>query len=97
LLGAVQRLINKPQTLDARFVQARDRVQAALGTRFRRFRVIKCLTLEMLADKAKLHANYVGAVERGKLKSEYNIWRMADDLDLDATELMQALPARKPA
>jgi transcriptional regulator with XRE-family HTH domain len=94
----VRVLVNKPQPLEARFVQERDRVQAAFGARLRRFRVARRLTLEMLADRADLHANYVGAVERGERNlSLYNIWRLAHGLDLDAAELMQALPERKPA
>ena len=59
-------LVNKPQPLEARFAQERDRVQAAFGKRLREFRVEKQLTLEMLAERADLHANYVGAVERGE-------------------------------
>jgi len=34
-------LVNKPQPLEARFVQERDRVQAAFGARVREFRVEK--------------------------------------------------------
>ena len=53
-------------------------------------------TLEMLAERADLHANYVGAVERGERNlSLYNIWRLAQGLGLAADELMQELPARK--
>lgn len=51
-------LVNKPQPLEARFALERDRVQAAFGSRLREFRVAKQLTLEMLADRADLHANY---------------------------------------
>ena len=92
----VRALINKPQPLDARFAQERDRVQAAFGSRLREFRVARQLTLEMLADRADLHPNYVGAVERGERNlSLYNVWRLAHGLGLSAAELMQALPARK--
>ena len=89
-------LVNKPQPLEARFAQERDRVQAAFGKRLREFRVEKQLTLEMLAERADLHANYVGAVERGERNlSLYNIWRLAQGLGLPADELMQELPTRK--
>jgi transcriptional regulator with XRE-family HTH domain len=58
--------------------------------------VAKHLTLEMLAERADLHANYVGAVERGERNlSLYNIWRLAHGLGLTAADLMQELPARK--
>ena len=87
-------VVNKPQPLEARFALERDRVQAAFGSRLREFRVAKQLTLEMLAERADLHANYVGAVERGERNlSLYNIWRLANGLDLSAEALMQELPA----
>jgi len=89
-------LVNKPQPLEARFVQERDRVQAAFGARVREFRVEKQLTLEMLAERADLHANYLGSVERGERNlSLYNIWRLAQGLGLTASDLMQELPTRK--
>ena len=89
-------LVNKAQPLEARFALERDRVQAAFGSRLREFRVAKQLTLEMLADRADLHANYVGAVERGERNlSLYNIWRLAYGLEVTAADLMQELPARK--
>ena len=88
--------VNKPQPLEARFAQERDRVQAAFGKRVREFRTEQELTLEMLAEKADLHANYVGAVERGERNlTLYNIWRIAQGLGLTADELMQELPTRK--
>ena len=89
-------IVSKPQPLEARFVQERDRVQAAFGSRLREFRVAKQLTLEMLADRADLHANYVGAVERGERNlSLYNIWRIAYGLGVAPADLMQALPERE--
>ena len=89
-------IVNKPQPLEARFALERDRVQAVFGSRLREFRVSKQLTLEMLADRADLHANYVGAVERGERNlSLYNIWRLAYGLEVTAADLMQELPARK--
>ena len=90
-------IVNKPQPLEARFALERDRVQAAFGSRLREFRVSKQLTLEMLADRADLHANYVGAVERGERNlSLYNVWRIARGLGVAPADLMQALPNREP-
>ena len=89
-------LVYKPQPLEARFVQERDRVQAAFGSRLREFRVAKQLTPEMLADRADLHANYVGAVERGERNlSLYNVWRIAHGLGVTPADLMQELPERE--
>ena len=89
-------LVNKPQPLEARFVEERDRVLAAFGSRVREFRVKQQLTLEMLAERADLHENYVGAVERGERNlSMYNVWRLASGLGLSVADLAQDLPARK--
>ena len=91
----VRVLVNKPQPLEARFVQERDRVQAAFGSRLREFRIERQMTLEMLAEKADLHENYVGAVERGERNlSLYNVWRLAGGLGLPVADLVQDLPAR---
>lgn len=50
----------------------------------------------MQLERADLHANYVGAVERGERNlSLHNIWRLAHGLDLTTAVLMQELPARK--
>jgi ribosome-binding protein aMBF1 (putative translation factor) len=96
LSGMRRILANKPQPLETRFAEERDQVQAAFGIRLRKFRTEKKLTLEMLAERAGLHAHYVGAVERGERNlSLYNIWRLAHGLDLNVTELMQELPKRK--
>ena len=38
-------LVNKPQPLEARFAEERDRVQAAFGSRLREYPVAKQLTL----------------------------------------------------
>ena len=89
-------IVNKPQPLEARFAKKNNRVQAAFGSRLREFRVAKQLTLEMLADRADLHANYVGAVERGERNlSLYNVWRFAHGLVVAPADLMQALPERE--
>ena len=96
LPGMTRVLVNKPQPLEARFAEERDRVQAAFGSRLREYRVAKQLTLEMLAEKADLHENYVGAVERGERNlSLYNVWRLANGLGLPVADLVQDLPARK--
>lgn len=71
-------------------------MQAAFGKRVREFRTERQLTLEMLAEKADLHENYVGAVERGERNlSLYNVWRLANGLGLPVADLVQDLPACK--
>jgi transcriptional regulator with XRE-family HTH domain len=88
-------VVNKPQPLDARFVLERDQVQVVFGRRLRNLRTEHKLTLEMLAERADLHPNYVGAVERGERNlSLYNIWRLASGLGLSANDLMRELPVR---
>ena len=96
LPGMTRVLVNKPQPLEARFAQERDRVQAAFGKRVREYRTEQQLTLEMLAERSDLHENYVGAVERGERNlSLYNVWRLASGLGLPVADLVQDLPARK--
>ena len=89
-------LVNKPQPLEAAFVQERDLVQELFGKRLRALRTEHKLTLEMLAERSDLHENYVGAVERGERNlSLYNVWRLANGLGLSASDLVQDLPPRK--
>lgn len=89
-------LVNKPQPLEARFAKERDLVQLSFGKRLRALRTEQKLTLEMLAERADLHENYVGAVERGERNlSLYNVWRLAAGLGLTANDLVQDLPRRK--
>lgn len=89
-------VVNKPQPLEEAFVKERERLQKAFGERLRKLRIDKQLTLEMLAERSDLHANYVGSVERGERNvSLFNIWRIANGLGLAASDLMGELPARK--
>jgi transcriptional regulator with XRE-family HTH domain len=89
-------LVNKPQPLEARFVKERDLVQLSFGKRLRALRTEQKLTLQILAERADLHENYVGAVERGERNlSLYNVWRLAAGLGLSANDLVQDLPRRK--
>jgi transcriptional regulator with XRE-family HTH domain len=89
-------VVNKPQPLEARFVEERDQLQVVFGARLRELRTSHNLTLEMLAERADLHANYVGAVERGERNlTLFNIWRIAGALGLPTTDLVNGLPIRK--
>jgi len=87
---------DKQQALDERTAEERDRVQVTFGEALRKLRQAQGLTLEGLAERAELHTNYVGSVERGERNiSLFNIWRLALALNLPAAELMQALPKRR--
>ena len=89
-------VVNKPQPLEPRFVEERDHLQVVFGARLRELRSAHNLTLEMLAERADLHANYVGAVERGERNlTLFNIWRIAGALGLPTTDLVNELPMRK--
>lgn len=87
---------NKQQALDEQTAEERDRLQVIFGEALRHLRLGQHLTLEKLAERADLHTNYVGSVERGERNiSLFNIWRLALALNVPASELMAALPRRR--
>lgn len=89
-------VVNKPEPLDPALVKERDGLQLAFGKHLRSLRTDKNQTLEMLAEGAGLHANYVGSVERGERNlSLFNIWRMAVALDVPASDLLAGLPSHR--
>lgn len=68
-------------------------MQVAFGATVRRHRHEKLMTQEELADRANLHANYIGSLERGERNvSLFNIWRIAVGLGLTASDLLNELP-----
>lgn len=88
---------NKPQPLDPSAQRELQRVQTEFGEGLRALRHERLLTLEQLAERAGLHPNYVGSVERGERNvSLFNIWRMASGLDVSAAQLLASLPKRSP-
>lgn len=87
---------DKQQALDEPTSEERDNLQVVFGEGLRKLRQAQGLTLEKLAERAELHTNYVGSVERGERNiSLFNIWRLAVALNLPAAELMQALPTQR--
>jgi transcriptional regulator with XRE-family HTH domain len=87
----------KPQPLDCASSAAEEslRVQSAFGQRLRKMRHERLMTIEQLAELADLHPNYVGSIERGERNvSLFNIWRIADGLDVAASQLLEGLPRR---
>lgn len=88
--------VEKPKPLDERTERERVDIQVEFGKHLRELRQAQELTLEKLAERADLHTNYVGSVERGERNlSLFNIWRLANGLGVTAAELVQSLPVRK--
>lgn len=64
----------------------------AFGRRVRAERERAGLSQEKLAERAGLHATYIGRVERGARNvTLYNILRIADALDINPAELVDGL------
>ncbi len=89
-------VVNKPQPLDSESKKEQERVQLVFGERLRQLRHDRLMTLEQVAEIADIHSNYLSAVERGRRNvSLFNIWRIANSLDVSASDLMDGLPVRK--
>lgn len=88
------RVVNHlPKPRDPETEKQLARVQVAFGATVRRHRHDKLMTQEELAERAGLHVNYIGSVERGERNlSLFNIWRIAHGLDATAEELVADLP-----
>ena len=62
------------------------------GKRVRELRLALDLSQEKLAEKAELHRNYVGGVERGERNvSLVNIVKLAHGLDTAPSELLETI------
>jgi transcriptional regulator with XRE-family HTH domain len=62
------------------------------GKRVRELRLALNLSQEKLAERAELHRNYVGGVERGERNvSLVNIVKLAHGLDTDPAELLEKI------
>ncbi len=62
---------------------------AAFGARVRELRLERGLSQEDLAEKAGLHRNYVGGIERGERNVALdNIYRLALALEVNAGDLL---------
>lgn len=66
-----------------------SRTRLNFAHNLRRLRVEAGLSQERLAEKAELHTNYVGSVERGERNiSIDNMQKIADALGVDVREML---------
>lgn len=66
------------------------RYRKILGENIRKYRVMKEISQEKLAEYCGLHRTYIGAVERGERNiSIDNIEKIANALDVYITELFE--------
>ncbi len=69
-----------------------DKELLAIGRELRRCRKAALLTQEELAERAGLHSNYVGFIERGERNpSAKTILALARALSIPAAELLRGL------
>ncbi len=70
-------------------------LKEVVAVNLRRLRHAKGMTQEELAGKAGLSARYIGAVERADDSASVTVLgQIADALEVDASELVRALPSR---
>lgn len=88
------RIVNhQPQPRDPETEKQLALVQVAFGATVRKYRHAKLMTQEELAEKASLHTNYIGSLERGERNvSLFNIWRIALGLGMTTSDLLGELP-----
>ena len=69
--------------------QPQSRARKNFASNLRRHRLDQGLSQERLAEKAKLHPNYVGSVERGERNvSIDNMEKLAEALGVDLRDLL---------
>ncbi len=70
-------------------------LKEVMAINLRRLRHAKQMTQEELAESAGLSARYVGAIERADVSASVTVLgRIADALEVEATELVRAAPAK---
>jgi len=75
-------------------------LKEVMAVNLRRLRHAKKMTQEELAESAGLSARYVGGIERADVSASVTVLgRIAEALEVEATELVRAVPvkARKRA
>lgn len=67
-----------------------------LGAAVRELRKCRVLTQEQLGERANLHRNYVGAIERGEINPTFSTLRaVAAGLDVDLSALIRLYEERE--
>jgi len=70
-------------------------LKAVVAVNLRRLRHAKGMTQEELAEKAGLSARHIGSIERADDSARVTvIGQIANALEVDASELVRALPSR---
>jgi transcriptional regulator with XRE-family HTH domain len=70
-------------------------LKEVVAVNLRRLRHAKGMTQEELAEKARLSARHIGAIERADDSASVTVLgQIADALEVDASELVRALPSR---
>ena len=70
-------------------------LKEVMAVNLRRLRHAKKMTQEELAERAGLSARYVGGIERADVSASVTVLgRIAEALELDATELVRAVPMK---
>ncbi|MBX9740886.1 MAG: helix-turn-helix transcriptional regulator [Beijerinckiaceae bacterium] len=70
-------------------------LKEVMAVNLRRLRHAKGMTQEELAESAGLSARYVGGIERADVSASVTVLgRIAEALELEATELVRALPSK---
>jgi transcriptional regulator with XRE-family HTH domain len=75
--------------------RARRTAESIFGEQLREFRVSAGMSQEALAEKAGLHRNYIGHIERGEKTASLDVLvRLAAAFDIALTELLQRFDSR---
>ena len=70
-------------------------LKEVVAVNLRRLRHAKGMTQEELAEKAGLSARHIGVIERAEGSATVTaLGQIADALEVDASELVRALPSR---
>lgn len=70
-------------------------LKEVMAVNLRRLRHAKKMTQEELAERAGLSARYVGGIERADVSASVTVLgRIAEALEVEATELVRAVPVR---
>ena len=81
---------------DKRTSRALSPHTAVLGAAVRELRMCRVLSQEALGFKARLHRNYVGAIERGEINPTFRTLRtLADGLDVELSSLIRLCEERE--